>query len=142
MLYKLGVTGSAYSPQGGLRISANDLARVGQMFLRGGEDFLKPETLAVMTAPAWRFDGQNGDSEDGYFCGYGLGIHILGLSGRPASCKDEPFADGKTRYGHSGEAYSLRSGLWWEPLSKSGTAFFRTEVPDETSADHCIYFCR
>ncbi len=139
--YRLGQTGSIFSPQGGLRISANDLAKVGQIFLRGGDGFLKPETIAEMTRPAWVYDGTNGDTEKGFFCAFGLGVQILGFPGRPETCADEPFGDGKLRYGHAGEAYGLLSGLWWQSVDQTGTAFFRTEVTDEEADRLCIYFC-
>lgn len=139
--YTLGVTGSVYSPQGGLRISVLDLAKVGQMFVRNDGTFLSKSSIAIMTNPAWIYDGTNGDSEDGYFCAYGLAVHILAAPGRPASCKDDPFGDGKTRFGHSGEAYALKSGLWVDPARGRGTAFFRTQVSENDPSGHCIYFC-
>ena len=139
--YQLGKTGSIFSPQGGLRISAMDLARVGQMFLRNDGEFLTPASLERMYRPAWSFDGQNGDSENGYFCSYGLAVHILSRPVPGPGCKDDPFAAGIPRYGHSGEAYSLKSGLWFQMQPQTGTAFFRTEVPDDDPSGHCIYFC-
>lgn len=139
--YRLGRTGSIFSPQGGLRISAIDLARVGQMFLRNDGHFLAADSIGKMLAPAWSYDGHNGDSEDGYFCAYGLAVHILSAPRRDAACKDDPFGDGMPRFGHSGEAYSLKSGLWFQMQHQTGTAFFRTEVPDDDPAGHCIYSC-
>lgn len=140
--YRLGQTGSIFSPQGGLRISAMDLARIGQMFLREGEGFLKSKTLQDMADPVWAFDGTNGDTEDGYFCAYALGMHILNNDrGSNPSCKDDPFANGYTYWGHSGDAYSLKSGLWFTDGDYSGMAFFRTQVPEDDPTGHCIYFC-
>lgn len=139
--YQLGRTGSIFSPQGGLRISANDLAKVGQMFLRNDGRYLSQASVAQMTSPTWRYDGHNGDSEDGYFCAYGLAVHILAAPGRPTSCKDDPFGDGAMRFGHSGEAYALKSGLWMNTEAKEGAAFYRTQVPENDPSGHCIYFC-
>ncbi|MEP2989748.1 MAG: serine hydrolase domain-containing protein [Parasphingorhabdus sp.] len=140
--YQLGKTGSVFSPQGGLRISAMDLARVGQMFLREGEGFLKSKTLQDMADPIWTYDGTNGDTEEGYFCAYALGIHISNNDrGSHADCNDDPFDNGYTYWGHSGDAYSLKSGLWFTDGDYSGTAFFRTEVPEDDPVGHCIYFC-
>lgn len=140
-VYQLGQTGSIFSPQGGLRISANDLAKVGQIFLRNDGNFLNKASIAEMIEPAWRYDGTNGESEDGYFCAYGLAVHILAAPERPASCKDDPFGDGKMRFGHSGEAYALESGLWINAASNQGTSFYRTQVPENDPSGHCIYFC-
>lgn len=139
--YRLGQTGSIFSPQGGLRISVNDLAKVGQMFLNNDNSFLSRDSIATMTQVAWQYDGTNGDSEDGYFCAYGLAVHILATLGRPASCKDDPFGDARMRFGHSGEAYALKSGFWIDPARNQGTTFFRTQVPENDPAGHCIYFC-
>ena len=140
--YQLGKTGSIFSPQGGLRISAMDLAKVGQMFLREGEGFLKSKTLQDMADPQWTYDGSNGDSEDGYFCAYGMGMHILNNDrGVHPSCKDNPFKSDDTYWGHSGDAYSLKSGLWFTDAGYRGTAFFRTQVPENDPTGHCIYFC-
>ena len=140
--YQLGKTGSIFSPQGGLRISAMDLAKVGQMFLREGDGFLKSKTLQDMADPQWIFNGSNGDSEDGYFCAYGLGMHILNNDrGVHPSCKDNPFNSDATYWGHSGDAYSLKSGLWFTDAGYHGAAFFHTENPENDPAGHCIWPC-
>lgn len=130
--YVPGSNGALFSPQGGLRISMRDLARLGQMMARGGKGFLSPAAFRTMTTPAWRFDGANGLGEDGaasgFFCAYGLAVHTLGT---PApGCHDGLFPDGKLRMGHSGDAYGLRSGLWWDPATGRGLAFFTSAVPD------------
>lgn len=127
-LYQPGSNGALFSPHGGARISMNDLARIGQMMIRQGRGLLKPESYRQMTALQWRYDGQNGDSENGFWCAFGLGVQIL-ASG-PAPCRDDPFGDGAARIGHSGEAYGLRAGLWIDPKTKTGIAFFVTAVPD------------
>lgn len=128
--YVPGTNGAIFSPQGGLRISMSDLARVGMMLARRGEGFLGPAAFAELTRPAWRFTGSNGLGEDGesdgVFRAYGLAVHTIGTS--PA---DDPFGDGRLRIGHSGEAYGLRSGLWLDPETGAGLAFFTTAVPDD-----------
>ncbi len=139
--YRLGKTGSIFSPQGGLRISAVDLARIGQMLLRDGEGFLKSETLQNMADAAWTYDGANGDSEDGYFCAYGLGMHILKNLAPHPDCQASPFKNEFTYWGHSGDAYSLKSGLWFTDGDCRGTAFFHTENPEHDPSGHCIWPC-
>lgn len=128
--YVPGANGAIFSPQGGLRISMNDLARVGQMLIAGGRGFLSPVAFAELTRPFWRFDGSNGVGEEGeaggVFRAYGLAVHTIGTS--PG---DDLFGDGIQRIGHSGEAYGLRSGLWIDPASGTGVAFFTTAVPDD-----------
>lgn len=127
--YKLGTNGGLFSPQGGLRISARGLATIGQMLLKRGRGFLKPASFNAMTTPLWRYNGTNGETEGGFWCSYGLAVQTL-ASGT-AGCKDEPFGDGRQRFGHPGEAYGLRSGLWIDPISGKGTAYFITAVADD-----------
>ena len=129
--YTPGWNGALFSPQGGLRISMRDLARIGQMLARGGRGLLRPDTFAEMTRAQWRFTGANRQDDtgaEGFFCGYGLGVQLIG-SGEPG-CSDSLFADARQRLGHAGEAYGLRSGLWFDPASGRGVAFFTTQVPD------------
>ena len=131
--YVPGWNGALFSPQGGLRISMRDLARVGQMLARGGRGFLSPRSFATLTIPEWRFTGTNGVGEngapDGFFCTYGLGLQRIGSGG--AGCHDDPFGDGVPRFGHPGEAYGLRSGLWVDAVTGRGVAFFTTAVADD-----------
>jgi CubicO group peptidase (beta-lactamase class C family) len=124
--YKLGWQGAFFSPQGGMRISAKGLARIGEVLAGQVPGFLSRASLAEMTRPHWRYDGRNGDSAGGYHCAYGLAVMILAAPGRPAACRDDPFGDGVMRIGHSGEAYGLRSGLWVDPRSGKGVAFYVT----------------
>ncbi|MDP3673911.1 MAG: serine hydrolase domain-containing protein [Novosphingobium sp.] len=129
--YRPGANGSLFSPQGGVRISARDLARIGQMLARRGKGFLKPRTFAEMTRNQWAGSGGLDEQGEpgGVFCAYGLGVHRIGTRG--AGCSDDLFGDGVTRIGHSGEAYGLRSGLWLDPKSGRGLAFFTAQVPDD-----------
>lgn len=129
--YRPGTNGSLFSPQGGVRISMRDLARVGQMLARRGKGFLSTRSFAEMTRNQWA--GSSGLDESGkpggVFCAYGLGLHRIGTRG--AGCRDDLFGDGVARIGHSGEAYGVRSGLWLDPASGRGVAFFTSAVPDD-----------
>ena len=130
--YIPGSNGALFSPQGGLRISARDLARIGQVFLKRGGGFLKPASLAVLSKPHWVFDGGNGDTEGGFYCSYGLAVQILATPNTP-DCHDDPFGDGVRRIGHAGEAYGLRSGLWLDTKRGTGVAFFATGIADDAA---------
>ena len=127
--YVPGSNGALFSPQGGLRISMRGLAKVGQVLLRHGRGFLSPASYRTMTRPLWRFDGSNGDTEGGFWCSYALAVQTL-ASGA-AGCKDDPFGDARQQIGHPGEAYGLRSGLWVDPATGKGTAYFITAVADD-----------
>ena len=128
-LYRMGRNGSAFSPQGGLRISARDLAKVGQLLLNGGKPLLSRTTFAEMIGPVWRFDGSNGDDDKGYFKAYGLGVHWLD--------------DGKGGQwiGHVGEAYSLRAGFWVNLKQKRGFVRYVTMVDEFAPVGHCFESC-
>lgn len=139
--YTPGWNGALFSPQGGLRISMRDLAKVGRMLARGGRGFLSPRSFAELTRPQWRFDGGNGVGEngagDGFFCGYGLALQQIGSGDAP--CRDDLFGDGTLRLGHSGEAYGLRSGLWWDPESGTGLAFFTSALPSDAPSGRSLF---
>jgi CubicO group peptidase (beta-lactamase class C family) len=130
--YTPGSNGALFSPQGGMRISARDLARIGQVFLKRGAGFLKPASLAAIARPQWVFDGSNGDTEGGFYCSYGLAVQTLATPNMP-DCHDDPFGDGARRIGHAGEAYGLRSGLWLDMERRTGVAFYATGVADDAA---------
>ena len=125
--YRLGDNGALFSPQGGMRISMRDLARIGRVLLADGAGLITPQTIAQMTAAAWTSNGSNGDTEGGFYCSYGLAVQRLATV---TGCNDDVFADGRLRIGHAGEAYGLRSGLWIDPARRTGVAYFATAVPD------------
>jgi CubicO group peptidase (beta-lactamase class C family) len=138
---RIGTHGGLFSPQGGLRISLRDLASVGQLLLRkgrlpGGGRLLSEASVAEMIRPAWRFDGTNGEQEKGFYCGYGLSVQIL------AQCapRDDPVGDGRTRFGHAGDAYGLKSGLWIDPERGTGIAYFATGIADEATGTRSAYW--
>ena len=60
-LWKPGENGALFAPQGGLRISARGLARIGRMLLNGGRldgvRILSPGAVETLLAQTWRFDG-------------------------------------------------------------------------------------
>lgn len=141
-----GVNGTLFSPQGGLRISARGLARIGRLLLGDGQldglRLLSPASVALMTTPVWRFDGSNGviGEEDepnrgGFFCAYGLATQVL-AQGDGKACRDDLFGDGRRRVGHSGNAYGLLSGLWLDREAGTGVAFFATGVANDSSGVH------
>ena len=127
--YQPGTNASIFSPQGGVRIGMEDLAKIGQELLKpAGESFFSERVLgellfSLMAAPK--------DVE--FFCGYGAGIQMIEVPNH--GCNDALFGDGKPRIGHAGEAYGLRSGLWLDHEGGTGIAYFVTAVPDRTAPD-------
>lgn len=131
-----GENGGLFSPQGGLRITAAELGRIGRLLLNGGEldgqRFLSRESIAEMIRPQWVYDGHNGETYEAdtgnpgaaFFCRYGLAVQTL--ASRHETCRDDPFGDGRARTGHAGDAYGLVSGLWIDASGQRGVAFFVT----------------
>ena len=126
--YVPGSNASVFSPQGGVRIGMMDLAKIGQALVQEGEALISDASLQTMLASADpQIEGQE------FFCGYGL--HVQALETPNRECMDPLFQDGITRYGHAGEAYGLRSGLWFDPASGTGIAYFTSAVPPRQSAE-------
>lgn len=142
--YHPGDNGALFSPQGGLRISMIDLAKIGQLLARRGAGFLSPRAFAELTRPAWQFDGNNGLGEDGtasgFFCSYGLAQHRIGTGG--SGCHDDLFADRRRRIGHAGDAYGLKSGLWVDPATGRGLAYFTTSVAADAPTGRSAFTAR
>ncbi len=139
--WRAGDNGALFSPQGGLRISANGLAKIGRLLLSEGEvdgvRLLRPESVRTLVEPQWRYspgtglaseEDESGQGGRGFFCRYGLAVQTLATPRE--GCHDDPFGDGIERFGHSGSAYGLLSGLWVDPVTGTGVAYFVTGVPE------------
>ena len=136
-IWRAGKAANVFGPQGGLRISASDLSKIGRLLLGDGEvdgvRLLKPESGRAMIGPEWSWKNGNGltmEEDDpirtkgGFTCRYGLAVHTL-ASGLPG-CGDDPFGDGVQRIGHSGNAYGLLAGLWVDRKAGTGVVYFST----------------
>lgn len=145
--WRAGENGALFSPQGGLRISANGLARIGRLLIgRGtleGVTFLSPASIDTLVGPEWTFDGSNGvtgETTPGFTCTYGLAMQMLATNA--TGCGDDPFGDGRRLIGHSGDAYNLKSGLWVDRARGTGIAYFVTAVPADAPLGHRTSFSR
>jgi len=139
--WQAGRNGAIFSPQGGLRISARDLAKIGRLLLNEGAlgevRLLRPVSVRAILTPQWRLNGDNGDTTGGFYCGYGLASQYMGA--REAGCRDGLFADGRTRVGHAGDAYGLKSGLWLDRARGTGVVYFATDVLDADTGLRSAY---
>ena len=104
--YEPGTNGTLFSPQGGLRAGAEDLARLAAGFLPGRPG----EPLAQ---PVWTGDEAAGARA------WGTGPQIL-IPGQVAGRPDLRLV------GHAGEAYGLFGGAWAVPRHRAAVAFFVT----------------
>ncbi|HYI63367.1 MAG TPA: serine hydrolase domain-containing protein [Allosphingosinicella sp.] len=139
--YALGSNGALFSPQGGLRASVRDLATVGRLLLNrgrhGGTRFLREESVAILLAPVWRFDGGNGETESGFYCAYGLAVQSLPMAAQ--GCRDDLFGGGRAVSGHAGDAYGVRSGLWIDAARGVGIAYFATGNGEDPQRGRSAY---
>jgi len=120
--YQLGQNGLLFGPQGSLRGSARDLYRMANMLMNDGTwngyRILKKETVDLMLANQWTYNGSNGNTSKDFFHSYGLAIHRT-LNQDNA---DIVFPDRKMT-GHPGDAYGLLSGMYFDRGSRSGIVF-------------------
>lgn len=120
---EIGSNAAIFSPHGGLRISAGDLAKLVIMQINGGEykgiRILHASTLALMHKPQWVFDGANGDTYYGLFNAWGLGFQVT--SGTAGADKVVP---GCSMAGHIGEAYGLVSDMFFSDSAGFGMIYF------------------
>ena len=110
--YRVGTNATIFSPQGGLRISFDELANALEMLLNGGtfrgRRILNRQSLETLFKPHWIYDGTNGLTCGGAFLSYGLGTYRV---------------DGLNLFGHGGEAFGMLSGLFVDPRTRSGFAY-------------------
>ena len=134
-LWKAGENGSLFSPQGGLRISARGLSRIGRMLLNGGTldgvRILSPQSVETLLTQVWRFDGSNGVTDEGFYCSYGHATQQIPT--RVPGCADDMGTRGATLVGHAGDAYGMKSGIWIDRARGVGIAYFVTGVPDKAA---------
>lgn len=119
--YHLGQNGTLFSPQGGLRASAGDLAVLAEAV--GHLDPQDPALLAVWRAPSPDVP----ETEGGFYLSFATGIHRLLPSQWPSGAKgwgDAPL------FGHAGEAYGLLSGAWFAPDARVAFGFVVTGVDE------------
>lgn len=140
--YIPGTNGARFGPQGGLRISASDLARIFISLnhtITGASAILSQSGMIEMIADQWTYNGTNGDPYHGLFLSWGLGIHrITSTAG-----KDVVLPESKSMYGHAGEAYGLVSGAYFDNTRKAGLVFMTNGVgigyhSDDTAAFYTV----
>lgn len=131
-LWHTGENGSLFAPQGGLRISARGLARIGRMLLNGGTldgvRILSPQAVDTLMMQTWHFSGSNGQTDGGFYCSAGNGTHQI--PNRQSGCADDLGTRGAILTGHAGDAYGMKSGLWIDRTRGRGIAYFITGVGD------------
>ena len=129
--YVVGTNGTLFGPQGGLRASARDLARIMRMLMNGGaldgRRVLQPATVDAILSRQWTRDASNGDGDYGShrsrFNAWGLGNQqFLDVSG-PDFGDRLVEGGGFAAAGHLGDAYGLLGTVAFDRASRNGFAF-------------------
>ena len=126
--YRPGTNAGIFSPQGGLRISPEELAHMLQMLMNQGSykgrEVLKPATVQLMEKQVWKYDPltPNGDIENSCIESYGLPLEYFSGNGSTRPAPNRPDFD---LVGHLGEAYGFIGGLMWQPDTKNGFLFLQ-----------------
>lgn len=104
--YVIGSNAVLFAPQGGLRISAADLSRFMIMHMNNGlygnSRILSEQASKLMHNAVWKYNGENGATENDFFLSYGLG-----------TVSTDKLIPGAELIGHSGDAYGLLSGMYF-----------------------------
>ncbi len=125
--YLPGTNGGLFAPQGGLRISVAELARLGQALLANRNGFLKPETHAALFRPRAVAPGGASEETDPQLMRFWSegGLHCFSGTGEAGA--DQPLAPAPMAgCGHLGEAYGLFSALVIDPVAGTVRAWALT----------------
>lgn len=137
--YTIGNNGFIFAPQGGLRISAKDLAILALLMINKGIynniRILNASTVNVMSEPQWTFNGTNGNNYSCLFNEWTLGLHSITNRTR---CD---VVLGKKMLGHAGEAYGLISDWYFNASTKEVVVFITngSETPYATTSQSAFY---
>ncbi|MDO4204483.1 MAG: serine hydrolase domain-containing protein [Selenomonadaceae bacterium] len=124
--YVPGTNATFFAPQGGLRLSLKGMSHALEMLmgcgLYRGKRVLSRDSVEQMTAKHWIYQvggRDNGDTEDGVFLSYGLGLYQIDGGSRARVCRDIDI----DLVGHTGEAFGLLSGLFFRPDTGDGFVY-------------------
>lgn len=111
--YVMGYSAPIFSPTGGVKISAHDLAVYMMMHINYGElngvRLISEESAKTMQTPIWMIQKESDDQ-------YGLCLHEF-----VDFIDDEQYnTPGNYPVGHTGDAYGLRSIMIWSPADGWG----------------------
>ena len=128
--YEVGTNATIFSPQGGLRISFEELTHAAEMILNGGKfrgrKILSAENLTEMFKPQWIFDAQNGDTCGGVMLNYGLGEYRIDGKTLARLVKNREI----NFVGHTGIAFGVIGGMFFRENFKDAIIY--------VANGHCI----
>jgi CubicO group peptidase (beta-lactamase class C family) len=140
--YVAGTNGTIFGPQGSLRISASELAKIMLMLMNegrhGNRQVLRPETIRTMFTRQWTLAGEgkngNGDSDSfhGLYHAWGLGNqHFVDAStvGNGRASGDRLVEGGGFKgVGHLGWSWGLNALFVFDPETKNGMIYISSGV--------------
>lgn len=133
--YIVGTNASSLSPQGGLRISFDELANVLEMLLGSGtfrgKRILSRESFNEMLSPQWTYNDSNGDTCNGVMLSYGLGLYDVDGKSSARLCRDSVV----NLVGHTGSAFGFLGGLFLIKNTDNGFAYMLNGEPVEKDID-------
>lgn len=106
--YKLGSSTAYFSPSGGVKISATDLAKYMMMYMNYGEYHGKRILSKESVLEMWRPQGED-ESPNSYFSQYGLSFS-----------RWSKIVDGESFIGITGGAHGVHSAMYFNPEKKYG----------------------
>jgi CubicO group peptidase (beta-lactamase class C family) len=152
--YAIGSNGSLYGPQGGVRISVNDLGKLMLMLINDGQhegrQVLSAKAVSLLLSEQWRFDraafsgkgnrAEDDEGEGGLFNAWALGPQIfLDISGGKGRGDRIVEGGGFTGVGHLGNAYGLTSAFILNPKTKNGLIFMVGGTAADPEGDKGAY---
>ena len=135
--YRVGTNATIFSPQGGLRISFEELSHALEMMMNGGlyrgRHVLRGESLATMFKPQWIYDSRkkNGRPYGGAILNYGLGTYFIDGKSSARVCREREI----NLVGHTGAAFGLLSGIFFRPHTKDGFVYMMNGEAIEEDVD-------
>lgn len=124
--YVIGTNGCLFSPQGGLRVSPEEMKVLFELFLNdgvvNGKRIISKESIDAMFTPTFyaNADQSNGNTYGGLMCRYGFAVQEMSgeFAGGDCLLKDRKVS----LFGHFGEAYGLLAGYFMD--RETGTVIY------------------
>ena len=137
--YRVGTNATIFSPQGGLRISFEELSHALEMLMNGGtfrgKKILSKKSVEEIFTPQWIYDGTNGDTCGGVMTSYGLGIYLVDGIATSPNLTANSYQLSANLIGHAGAAFGLFSGLFFIPNTKTGFIYMMNGEALEEDVD-------
>jgi len=131
--YRTGTNAIVFSPQGGLRISAKELARIMILHMNNGkyngERIVSRKSVRLMHRAHFISTNANSDDEGVRRGNRGLSVQIL-----PSAAAGGILPKRSHFLGHSGSAYGLQSAFYFDPKEKYGFIFIVNGIFDGPKA--------